>query len=183
MRLATAFIAALCLTSAAAEAQTTAYFSYVDAADHIDLTGQLMGSLSGNYFTIGSVSDLTFNGQPVAFTPAYDGSADTIWGDGPGHNGNGTAVVSLDGTYMDWATASANRQDGFQFADGDMFAQYQFISFESGSSFGDKGVRYHPADWTLNFSVPEPAGLAVFGAGLAALGFIRRRPVASGCRA
>jgi hypothetical protein len=31
--------------------------------------------------------------------------------------------------------------------------------------------------------VPEPAGLAVFGAGLAALGFIRRRPVASGCRA
>ena len=183
MRLATALIAAVCLTSASAEAQTAATFSYVDAAANIDLTGQVLGSLSGNYFTIASVSDLTFNGQPVAFTPTYDESTDTYFGDGLGHNGNGSPVVTLDGTYMDWATASANHRDGFLFADGDMFAQYFYITYQGGSSFGNTGPHYHPADWTLDFSVPEPAGLAVFGLGLAALGLIRQRRVASGCRA
>jgi hypothetical protein len=178
MRLA-AFAAVLVAPLGAARADTLD-FSYTFANNDV-LAGVLGGTDAGNYFTVTSVLALTFNGMDVSgviagATPeSYDSAASV----GLGYNGNGTGVVTLDGSYMDLID-SPTGQYGFGFALGDEISA-RILGGTGAAAFvatnPDVDDIDHPfvqANWSAEL-IPEPGSVTLLVSALGLLGLARRR--------
>ena len=123
--------------------------------------GSLSGELSadGNTFVPTSFLSLTFNGAPYAVDPGvlYVNLLGNI----------SAPVVTLDGSAEDFATNNS----GVLFWTSQYGAQYAGAAvFGAGGPSG-----WVQADWHASIDAPEPASMALFGVGTAALGMLRRR--------
>ncbi len=183
MRRVLATAALLCLPLAAAHAQTQQLdFTYAFADGNIE-TGVLNGTLAadGNHFTVSSIASLSYDGTTVTSTDNSIEllSLDSANGDGGGYNGDGSAVVTLNGSYMDMITEITNASETAgvftYFGVNDVFSLYAG-NVAVAENYYAQSVDAGDAGWSAEVAdVPEPAGLAVFGIGLAALATLRRR--------
>lgn len=176
------FLAVAAFGAAATQAQarpdSVEDFSYVDTADHIDLTGSFIGTANGNNFTIKGIGTLTFNGASVLATGAFIDSLDAVNEIGEGRDGNGAPVVTFNGAYMDLFVGVPG--GGFLFGAGDKTAKAEGGPYYQGDAEFSLSPGAHYAfvasDWTLSAApaVPEPQAVLLFGAGLAGLAACRR---------
>jgi hypothetical protein len=162
-----------------AKAQQALDFSYTFGYGEV-LAGALTGSDSGNYFTVTGIQALTINGQDVLSDVAgdYIGSLDQFEQADNGHNGNGTGVVTLDGTYLDLIVYPHpfDNSTGFYFGYGDVFASYfQSIASVALGNYEDTDIPFVQANWSAQLAtIPEPAPLAILGGALPMLALLRR---------
>jgi hypothetical protein len=155
-------------------------FSYTFGNGSV-LSGVFTGTDAGNDFTVLSVQSILLNGTNLTdeFAGSTLESVDAFAQFGAGLNGNGTAVVTLDGSYQD-LYFSNGRGQGLIFAVGDEVSMSfgNFLEIENGVSAGGDDGPYVQSKWTATIqgaAVPEPASLAVVIAGLAVIGYANRR--------
>jgi len=165
-------MAAFCLApGGSARAQQVLDFSYTFSPGQV-LSGALTGVDAGNYFTVTGVQSLFYQ---TDITSQYSGNAlesfDEGVGYGAGYNGNGSAVVTIDGSYMDFITIGP---DGpVVFANGDNYSVEVGSLAELYPALSNAGP-FIAADWSATL-VPEPGSLVVMASALGGLGVIARR--------
>jgi hypothetical protein len=168
-----AFACCVAMSGGAAHAQQVLDFSYTFADGSIE-TGALTGSLAGDYFTVTGIQLFSFNGTDYTAGFLVDAieSDDTEYGLGYGHNGNGSAVVTIDGSYLDITSDSGF--PAFSFSVGDNVGRNYgtFVTFYANRAF-DNGS-YIAANWTAEL-VPEPGSLGLMAGALGMLGVIAGR--------
>ena len=141
----------------------------------VPLAGSSTGTLAsdGQHFTITGYEDLTFDGSPVNISITVLSSFDSYFGFGKGYNGNGTPVVTLNGSYMDIMVTTTGAADGFILEHNDKHYGAKG-EVASGPSFGnDPGENFNVADWQASL-VPEPASLWVLIVAAPLLACVRR---------
>jgi hypothetical protein len=155
-------------------------FSYTFGNGSV-LSGVFTGTDAGNDFTVLSVQSILLNGTNLTdeFAGSTLESVDALLQYGAGFNGNGTAVVTLDGSYQDLYFSNGHGWELF-FVVGDKASMVygNFLIYDSGVSAGDDDTPYVQSRWTATIegaAVPEPASLAVVIAGLAVIGYANRR--------
>jgi hypothetical protein len=170
------------VVSGAASAQQSLDFSYNFGNGNV-MSGVLTGTDAGNYFTVTGVQSFLVNGtdESTYFTQPSIYSKDSFNGFGSGYNNNGTAVVTLDGSYMD-IIVLGSQISTFQMGVNDVtasqygsFAEYELDVDNNGPGAGGT---FSASDWTASLasaSVPEPAAAAVFLAGLFGLSIVHTR--------
>jgi len=170
------------VVSGAASAQQSLDFSYNFGNGNV-MSGVLTGTDAGNYFTVTGVQSFLVNGtdESTYFTPASIVSKDAWNNFGSGYNNNGTAVVTLDGSYMD-IIVLGSQHSSFQMGMNDVtasqygsFAEYDLNPENLGPA---AGADFSASGWTASLasaSVPEPAAAAVFLAGLFGLSIVHTR--------
>ncbi len=155
-------------------------WSYTFADGNV-LSGVFTGTDAGNYFTVTGLQSLSFNGASTAYLAgAPILSVDAFTNVGEGYNGNGSAVVTLDGSYMDLLDTPDAARTGFDFFAGDLYAQ----QVGSGEAFiyipnvaSDDGY-FAQANWSATLvgaAVPEPGTVAVLLTGMVGLAMARGR--------
>jgi hypothetical protein len=173
-----AFAVLLAAPFGAARADTLD-FSYTFASGDV-LAGVLSGADAGNYFTVSAVQSLTLNGHDASnsIAGATPQSYDTLEGRGAGYNGDGTGVVTLDGSYLD-LVVTANQISGFGFAVNDAFSgvvgspYIVFAGIRPDPSEID--FQFVPANWSAELvPAPEPGSLAVLAGALGVFALTRR---------
>jgi hypothetical protein len=145
------------------------------------LSGVFTGTDAGNDFTVTGLQSLSVDGVATTYLAGVPiVSFDALSGHGEGYNGNGSAVVTLDGSYMDLADTPDNGYTGIFFYVGDVFAQ----SLVSGAGifvipgYGSDGNEFAQADWSATLvgaQVPEPSTAAVLLTGVIGLAIVRGR--------
>ncbi len=175
----TGFLGCLSVTQAQA---TTATFSYNNGTDPV-IGGKLEGTLSGNRFTVTAVDALTLDGTAISWTPVAFGSMDGFMASGydPSHTASTTGVVTVDGSFMDFAVTDYSASSAFGFAVGDATALLGF-GMPTWYNSGVVGT-FVASDWSFNPTAaspsptpaPEPMSVALFGAGLSGLAAARKR--------
>jgi hypothetical protein len=176
-----AVVAVLAGASMASAAQgQTLDWSYTFADGNV-LSGVFTGTDAGNYFTVTGLQSLSFNGVPTAYLAgAPILSVDAFTNVGEGYNGNGSAVVTLDGSYMDLLDTPDAARTGFDFFAGDLYAQ----QVGSGEAFlyipsvGSDVGYFAKANWSATLvgaAVPEPGTVAVLLTGMLGLAMARGR--------
>jgi hypothetical protein len=145
------------------------------------LSGVFTGTDAGNYFTVTGLQSLSFDTVPTTYlASAPILSMDYAVGFGEGYNGNGSAVVSLDGSYLDILVSSDRGRTGFDFFNGDALSQQEGVSR---ANFGIPAVgtddsEFAPAEWSATLvgaAVPEPGTAAVLLTGMVGLAMARGR--------
>jgi hypothetical protein len=186
-----AAVAILVSPCVAAQADTLT-FSYYDQPINDTFAGVLEGTLLAdrNHFAVTAIDSLTANGVPVTLPFTFVGSWDTgyltLYGGSPnvgGYLGNGLAVVTLDGSYIDFAGLAYGGQQGFFFFVNDAYDLSQSYTRHGvvlGPGVGgyDAAFPFIDSNWTASVTaVPEPTSFALFGFGMASLGafFLRSR--------
>jgi len=146
------------------------------------ISGVFDGTLAGNYFTVTALDSLSVNNKPYSLTPNLLASYDSFLGVGQGHNGNGSAVVTLDGSYMDIIVSPDSGGTGFGFGVNDVLSsqmtppQNFYIAILPPSPSGADA--FVAADWSASVvTAPEPMTAALFAVGLAGLAVARKRPL------
>jgi hypothetical protein len=154
-------------------------FSYTFGNGDV-LAGVLGGTDAGNYFTVTAVEALTLNGSDVsnAIAGGTPASYDSEIGAGLGYNGDGTGVVTLDGSYLDLVD-TFNGNSGFGLGFNDAYIAKTggpFIVFAGvGLAVYDYDTSYAPANWSAELvPAPEPGSLAVLAGALGLLALTRR---------
>jgi hypothetical protein len=142
------------------------------------------GTDAGNYFTVTGLQSLSFNGVATTYLAgAPIVSLDALTRYGEGYDGNGSAVVTLDGSYMDLIDTPDGALTGFVFFAGDAYSQrngYTFSNIYIPPSIRDTSD-FLQADWSATLvgaQVPEPKTVAVLLTGMVGLAMARgRKPV------
>ena len=172
-------IAAIALTASAAQADILT-FTYNHRGASVG--GVFDGTLQPdhNTFVVTGYQSFSINGAPFAFTPSnFFGSADAFSHVGMGYSGNGSATLTLDGSYLDLTA--------FDGTNGLTFLVNNLMSSKLGNLVYNAGAfeivgsddPFVPGGWSASVSaVPEPATLAVFGFALLGFGALRRRKAA-----
>ena len=191
------------ITTVEAENQFVSTVS--DSLDIIDFDEGNVGNISGDYTVYSTPSGTNQSAPPFGITSEYlsipnpnqNGSATMLldetynffglfWGSVDDYNSitfyNGDVsddnniVASISGDQIDDLLAdgnqvswTSNRFVNFFFTDGDVFDRYVLTS--NGYAFESDNHSYG----NVSVSVSEPATLTLFGLGLAALGFARRK--------
>jgi hypothetical protein len=144
------------------------------------ISGVFDGTLSGNYFTVTALDSLSVNNARYSLTPNLLESEDSVEGIGQGHNGNGSAVVTLDGSYMDIIVSPDGGSTGFVFAVNDLASsqpavdQNVYAAILPPSPPGEDA--FVAADWKASVvTTPEPMTAALFAVGVAGLAVARKR--------
>jgi hypothetical protein len=147
------------------------------------LNGVFTGTDAGNYFTVTGLQSLDVNGSPTNYLAGLPVvSQDAFVGAGEGYYGNGSAVVTLDGSYLDLfdTPGETNGQlTGLSLAVNDNYAQDvqdNVISYTDPPKFIED--QYKKADWSATLvvtEVPEPSTVAVLLTGMVGLGIARGR--------
>jgi hypothetical protein len=162
----------------AAHGQQLLDFTYT-FADGVVESGVLAGSDAGNYFTVTGIQSFVVDGmdrtaETTSFTvESYDASQ----GLGQGYNGDGSAVVTIDGSYIDLFTLGP---DGAAvFGVGDAFAT-QITSIAGLDTVGYSGddIPFVAANWTASLqgaAVAEAGSWGVMAGALGMLGVVVRR--------
>jgi hypothetical protein len=165
-------MAAFCLApGGSARAQQVLDFSYTFSPGNV-LSGTLTGTDSGDYFTVTGVqslfyqTDITYRVSGNLFE-----SEDEFLGLGAGYNGDGSAVVTIDGSYMDFFSNGGGGHLIFAYGDNvaDMYGSE--ASLAVGLHIDGSFIA---ADWSATL-VPEPGSLVVMASALGVLGVIARR--------
>jgi hypothetical protein len=165
-------IAAFCFApGGSARAQQVLDFSYTFSPGYV-LSGTLTGTDSGDYFTVTGVQSLFYQ---TDITSQYSGSALESFDEsvhfGAGYNGDGSAVVTIDGSYMDFFTIGPGGQVGF--ANGDNWSDVVGSAATLDPGYYTSGP-FIAADWSATL-VPEPGSLVVMAGALGMLGVIAGR--------
>ncbi len=135
------------------------------------ISGVFTGTDAGNYFTVTVLQSFSVNGVATNYLAgAAPESDDAFVGKGAGHNGNGSAVVTLDGSYMDFIDTPDGGSTGLSFIVGD--AQAQDANNTGTLVFlppilDDSDIPFVQASWSatlvdVDTAVPEPPAVAVF---------------------
>ncbi len=166
-------------------------FSYTDTVDGIVLSGIMNGALQAdnNNVAVTSVQDLMFNGAAGTPTPlvynadnaysvAYPGpTGHPAFPIAPGFPDSTTALVTLDGSYMNFvASVAPDLSDGFGFFVGNSLAASVLGGnfYMAGASYGYVMDTYIQADWQMS-AVPLPTSVIMFASGLLGLGALRKK--------
>ncbi len=151
-------IAALGLApGSAAQAQQSLDFSYAFSDDNV-LSGVLIGTDTGDYFTFTGVQSLSFNSVNIISLVT------------------GRELLSWD---MDFV--SAGRTGNFLFANGDVYAADYgaYASVETvNSGPANDSDNFDAADWSASLAgnpVPEPGSLGLTAGAIGLVGVIARR--------
>ncbi len=164
----------------AAQAQQSLDFSYAFSDDNV-LSGVLIGTDTGDYFTVTGVQSLSFNSVNIIslVTGRELLSWDDLAGVGTGYYRNGSAVVTTDGSYMDFV--SAGMTGNFLFANGDVYAAdygaYARVETVNRGPANDSD-NFDAADWSASLAgnpVPEPGSLGLTAGAIGLVGVIARR--------
>jgi len=114
-------------------------FSYTFCDSNV-LSGVFTGTDAGNDFTVLTGQSVLLNGTNITdeFAGSTLESVDTLLQYGAGLNGNGTAVVTLDGYYQDLSFSNGHGWELF-FVVGDEASMVygNFLIYDSGVSAGD----------------------------------------------
>ncbi len=155
-------------------------FSYTFAGGNVE-TGVLTGTDAGNFFTVTGVQSFAVNG--VDETSAVTGSSLESWdafeGFGAGYNNDGSAVVTLDGSYMDIVSRNAIFGD-FYISVGDIASRLEGDIAVYGFTRAYEYAPFDPANWSATFAgtsmpVPEPGSLGLMASALGLVGFVALR--------
>jgi hypothetical protein len=162
----------------AAHGQQLLDFTYTFLSGDVE-SGVLSGADAGNYFTVTSIPSLTVDGVDLtaATTSFTVESFDASQGLGLGYNGDGSAVVTIDGSYIDLFTLGP---DGAAvFGVGDAFAtELASIAELRTVVYSGQDTPFVAANWTASLqgaAVPESGSLGVMAGALGMLGMVVRR--------
>jgi hypothetical protein len=145
------------------------------------VSGVFTGTDAGNYFTVTGLQSLSVNGVATTYLAGVPIiSADSYAGSGGGYNGNSSAVVTLDGSYMDLVD-TPDDVNGLLFAAGDAFARDYYAVFSAVlPPVANDGESYVQTSWSamlVGTQVAEPSTAAVLLTGLVGLAMARGRKV------
>jgi hypothetical protein len=168
----------LCTAPGAARAQQVLDFSYTFGNGDVE-SGVLTGSLAGNYFTVTGIQSFSVDGTDRTSYVTGDllESFDAAETSDQGYNGNGTAVVTIDGSYLD--LFSAGQEGNFYFAAGDVYANQYYADVAVNTvGYQDEdnpfSTPFSASRWTAVL-VPEPGSLGLMAGALGMLGVIAGR--------
>ena len=167
-----ALAAVIAATGASAQSGT-----YTFTFDHFGLveTGSLGGTLDadGNHFIVSSNGSFTFDGAPFSVVSSTPMSVDTFAGFGGGLRGDGTATMTLDGSYLDYFSGDLGNfvafavGDAYQLATQPPFSEY-FDGVDN-EVFAFDVSNFH-ASFRADGAVPEPASWALMLGGFGLVG-------------
>ena len=155
------------LATAPAEATQILNFTYAGNGGTFNITGSMEGALAldGNTFV-----PTTWLSIKVNDTNVGDGipGAGVFGAGGPFDQTPVAAVVKLDGSSENFASFPVFQNTNLIFQSSD-------ISPSTIGVNGFGGATWVQSAWHASIDAPEPASLALFGVGAAALGMVRRR--------
>ncbi len=178
-----AVVVGICMTAftGAARADTLTW-SYT-VSKFSGFSGVFTGTDAGNYFTVTGLQSFKVNGVPTSYLQgAPIVSQDFFVGAGEGYDGNGSAVVTLDGSYLDLLDSPGvlnGQNPGLSLSVNDGYAK---AVNQNDISYADPPLyindQYKKSDWSATLVVtqaPEPSTVAVLLTGIVGLGIARRR--------
>lgn len=146
-------------------------------------SGVFTGTDDGNYFIVTGVQSFDVNGAPTSYLAGVPVvSQDAFFGAGEGYFGDGSAVVTLDGSYLDLFVSPGQTNgelNGFSLSVDDAYAQdvqENVVSYADPPKYIDD--QYKKSEWSATLvvtQVPEPSTVALLLAGIVGLGIARGR--------